>query len=193
MTAPDRIHFTGDDEADALLARDPLALLIGFCLDQQVTVQTAFAGPLKLERRLGHLDAGRIAAMDPGELDAAFRERPGIHRFPGNMAKRVQALCAAIAEDYDGDAARVWADAADSTELEKRIRALPGFGDMKVIALGATLSKRFGVRAADGLVPSFPTLGDVDSVEALEEYQAKKRAYKKARREQDQAPAQTGR
>ena len=182
MTAPERIHFTGDDEADALLAKDPLALLIGFCLDQQVTVQTAFAGPLKLERRLGHLDAGRIAAMDPGELDAVFRERPGIHRFPGNMAKRVQALCAAIADDYDGDAARVWADAADATELERRIRALPGFGDMKVIALGATLSKRFGVRAADALVPSLPTLGDVDSVEALEDYQAKKRAGKAERR-----------
>jgi uncharacterized HhH-GPD family protein len=182
--APDRIHFTGDDEADTLLARDPLALLIGFCLDQQVTVQTAFAGPLKLKRRLGHLDAGRIAAMDPNELDATFRERPGIHRFPGNMAKRVQALCALIADDYDGDAARVWSDASDSADLEQRIRALPGFGDMKVIALGATLSKRFGVRAADGLVPSFPTLGNVDSAAALEEYQATKRAFKKARREQ---------
>lgn len=182
MAAPERLHFTGVDEADALLARDPLALLIGFCLDQQVTVQTAFAGPLKLKQRLGHLDPGRIAAMDPGELDAIFRQRPGIHRFPGNMAKRVQALCAAIVEDYDGDASRVWTDAADAAELEKRIRALPGFGDMKVIALGATLAKRFGVAAAEGLVPSFPTLGDVDSVEALEEYQAKKRAYKKARR-----------
>jgi uncharacterized HhH-GPD family protein len=178
MATPDRIHFTGDDEADTLLAQDPLALLIGFCLDQQVTVQTAFAGPLKLKRRLGHLEAGRIAAMDPAELDLAFRERPGIHRFPGNMAKRVQALCAAIEADYDGDAARVWADATDTADLERRIRALPGFGDMKVIALGATLSKRFGVQAADGLVPSFPTLGDVDSVAALEEYQAKKRAHK---------------
>ena len=184
MTTPDRIHFTGDDEADALLAQDPLALLIGFCLDQQVTVQTAFAGPLKLKRRLGHLDAGRIAAMDPAELDAVFRERPGIHRFPGNMAKRVQALCAAIEADYDGDAAQVWTTATDTAELERNIRDLPGFGDMKVIALGATLAKRFGVAAAEGLVPSFPTLGDVDSVEALEEYQAKKRAYKKARREQ---------
>jgi len=182
VAAPERIHFTGDDEADALLAKEPLALLIGFCLDQQVTVQTAFAGPLKLKKRLGHLDPGRIAAMDPGELDAVFRQRPGVHRFPGNMAKRVQALCAAIADDYDGDAARVWTEAADSADLEKRIRALPGFGDMKVIALGATLSKRFGVRAADALVPSFPTLGDVDSVEALEEYQAKKRAHKAERR-----------
>ena len=178
MSVPDRIHFTGDDEADALLAHDPLALLIGFALDQQVTVQTAFVGPLKLKQRLGHLDAARLAAMDPGELEAAFRERPAIHRFPGNMARRVQALCAAITSDYDGDAARVWTTATDATELERRIRALPGFGDMKVIALGATLSKRFGVEAADALVPSFPTLGDVDSAEALEEYQAAKRARK---------------
>jgi uncharacterized HhH-GPD family protein len=182
VTAPDRLHFTGDDEADALLARDPLALLIGFALDQQVTVQTAFGGPLKLKQRLGHLDAARIAATDPGELEVAFRERPAIHRFPGNMAKRVQALCAAIAQDYDGDAARVWTTAADTPDLERRIRALPGFGDMKVIALGATLSKRFGVAAADGLVPSFQTLGDVDSAEALEAYQAAKRAWKAERR-----------
>ena len=182
MGAPDRIHFTGDDEADTLLAREPLALLIGFCLDQQITVQTAFAGPLKLKQRLGHLDAERIATMDPEELAATFRQRPGVHRFPGSMAKRVQALCAAIADDYDGDAARLWETASDSTELEKRIRALPGFGDMKVIALGSTLAKRFGVAAAEGLVPSFPTLGDVDSAEALASYQAAKRAHKAALR-----------
>ena len=178
MPEPDRLHFTGDDEADRLLAESPLALLIGFCLDQQVTVQTAFAGPLKLQRRLGHLDAGRIAAMDPGELEAAFRERPGIHRFPGSMAKRVQALCAAIAEEYDGDASRVWTEATDAADLERRIRALPGFGDMKVLALSATLAKRFGVRVAEPLAPAFPTLGDVDSIEALEAYQAAKRAHK---------------
>ena len=184
---PDRLYFTGDDEADALNARDPLALLIGFALDQQVTVPTAFLGPLKLQRRLGHLDAERIAAMDPAELEAAFRERPAVHRFPGAMAKRVQALCAAIAEDYDGDAAAVWRTAADTKELERRIRKLPGFGDMKVIALGATLSKRFDVAVADGLVPDFPTLGDVDSVEALESYQAAKRAHKAAVRAARQA------
>ena len=184
---PDRLYFTGDDEADALNARDPLALLIGFALDQQVTVPTAFLGPLKLQRRLGHLDAERIAAMDPGELEAAFRERPAVHRFPGAMAKRVQALCAAVAEDYDGDAAAVWRTAADTKELEQRIRKLPGFGDMKVIALGATLSKRFDVAVADGLVPDFPTLGDVDSVEALESYQAAKRAHKAAVRAARQA------
>ncbi|MBA2641852.1 MAG: DNA repair protein, partial [Actinobacteria bacterium] len=133
---PDALHFTGDPEADALLARDPLALLIGFALDQQVTVQTAFAGPLKLRERLGRLDASAIAGMDPAELEAAFRERPAVHRFPGAMAKRVQALCATLAQDYGGKAERVWTTAADGEELERRIRALPGFGEMKVIALG---------------------------------------------------------
>jgi uncharacterized HhH-GPD family protein len=182
MGTPAALHFTGDDEADALLARDPLALLIGFALDQQVPVQTAFSGPLKLRQRLGHLDPARIAAMDPAALDAVFRERPAVHRFPGNMAKRVQELCGVVETEYGGDAARVWADAADAGDLERRIRGLPGFGDMKVIALGSTLAKRFGVAAAEGLVPDFPTLGDVDSAEALASYQAAKRAHRAARR-----------
>ena len=181
---PDAIHFTGDPDADALLARDPLALLIGFALDQQVTVQQAFAGPLRIQQRLGTLDAARIAATDPGRLEEVFRERPAIHRFPGSMAKRVQALCALVADEYDGDASRLWTEAKDAKDLERRIRALPGFGDMKVLALSAVLAKRFGVEVAKPLAPSFPTLGDVDSVEALHEYQAAKRAYKKARREQ---------
>ena len=181
---PDAIHFTGDPDADALLARDPLALLIGFALDQQVTVQQAFAGPLRIQQRLGTLDAARIAATDPGRLEEVFRERPAIHRFPGSMAKRVQALCALVADEYDGDASRLWTEAKDAKDLEKRIRALPGFGDMKVLALSAVLAKRFGVEVAKPLAPTFPTLGDVDSVEALHEYQAAKRAYKKARREQ---------
>ena len=120
--------------------------------------------------------------MDPAELEAVFRERPAIHRFPGAMAKRVQALCAEIAAEYDGHAERVWTEAADATSSSAAIRALPGFGDMKVIAFGATLAKRFGVEAAEPLVPSFPTLGDVDSPEALAEYQAKKRAHKAAQR-----------
>ena len=182
MPSPDRLHFTGDDAADALIARDPLALLIGFALDQQITVQTAFAGPLKLQLRLGSLDAGTIAATDPAELEAMFRQPPAIHRFPGSMAKRVHDLCAHIEAEYDGRAERVWTEATDAMELERRIRALPGFGDMKVKALGAVLAKRFGVEAAKPLAPSYPTLGDVDSVEALEAYQAAKRAHKRARR-----------
>ena len=185
MSAPDRLHFTGDDAADALIARDPLALLIGFALDQQIRVQAAFAGPLKLQLRLGgSLDAATIAAIDPAELEAMFRQPPAIHRFPGSMAKRVHDLCAHIETEYDGHAERVWTEASDAKELERRIRALPGFGDMKVKALGAVLAKRFGVEKAMPLAPTYPTLGDVDSVEALEAYQAAKRAYKKARREE---------
>jgi uncharacterized HhH-GPD family protein len=178
MAAPAALHFTGNAEADALIAGDPLALLIGFALDQQVTVQTAFAGPLKLRQRLGSLDAGAIAATDPAELEARFRQPPAIHRFPGSMAKRVHDLCGHVVAEYDGHAERVWTEATDAKDLERRIRALPGFGDMKVMALSAVLSKRFGVAVAAPLAPSFPTLGDVDSAQALEEYQAAKRAHK---------------
>jgi uncharacterized HhH-GPD family protein len=181
---PDRLYFTGDEAADTLLAKNPLALLIGFALDQQVTVPTAFLGPRKLEQRLGGLDAAAIAGMDPTELDAAFREKPAVHRFPGNMARRVQELCATIVSEYGGDAARVWTDATDDADLRRRIEALPGFGEMKVKALGSVLAKQYGVKAAEGLVPNHPTLGDVDSAEALERYQAAKRAHKAKMRAQ---------
>jgi uncharacterized HhH-GPD family protein len=181
---PEALHFTGDPESDALLAADPLALLIGFALDQQVSVQQAFSGPLKIKRRLGTLDAGAIAATDPARLDEVFRERPAVHRFPGNMARRVQELCVFVVERYDGRAERVWTDATDSTDLRRRIEELPGFGEMKVKALGSVLAKRFGVAVAEGLVPGHPTLGDVDSAEALEHYQAQKRAYKQSLRAQ---------
>jgi uncharacterized HhH-GPD family protein len=177
-TKPDRLHFTGVDEADALIACEPFALLVGFALDQQVSVQTAFSGPLKLQQRLGTLEPGAIAATDPGRLEAVFREKPAIHRFPGAMATRVHDLAATVAEEYGGDAERVWRDAADGADLRARISALPGFGEMKVKALSAVLAKRFGVRAAEEIAPAHPTLGDVDSPEALEAYQAKKRAYK---------------
>jgi uncharacterized HhH-GPD family protein len=178
IAAPDRLHFTESDEANALIAREPLALLIGFALDQQVSVQSAFTGPLKIKERLGTLDAGEIASTDPDRLEAAFRERPAVHRFPGSMATRVRDLCAFIEGEYDGDAGRLWGEAGDSTELRRRIAELPGFGEMKIKALGAVLAKRFGVEAAQGLVPGHPTLGDVDSPEALERYQAMKREYK---------------
>jgi len=172
---PDRLHFTDSDAANELIARDPLALLIGFVLDQQVTVQKAFAGPLVLRERVGTLDAGALAALD---LEPPFRVRPAIHRFPGAMAKRVRELTAHVAEHYDGDAARIWTGAATSEELCARLEALPGFGKMKVGALAAVLARRFGVELAEALVPPHPTLGDVDSRQALEEYQAGKRAHK---------------
>ena len=178
LPVPDRLHFTGDDEADRLLAEEPLALLIGFALDQQVPLQRAFSAPAELRRRIGTLDPGHVAAMDPAELQAAFREKPALHRFPGAMAGRVQELCSVVLDEYGGDAARVWAEAGDTAELRRRIGSLPGFGAMKITALGSVLAKRFGVAAAQGLVPSHPTLGDVDSPAALERYQAAKRAYK---------------
>jgi uncharacterized HhH-GPD family protein len=180
VARPTHLHFTGDDEADRLLAEEPLALLVGFVLDQQVTVQKAFSGPLVLRRRLGTLDAATIAGTDPGELEELFRERPAIHRFPGNMARRVQELCAAIAEDYGGRAERVWLEAESGEELKRRLLALPGIGPMKTGSLLAILGKRFGVRPPgwEDVAPQHPTLGDVDSYEALEAYQEKKRAYK---------------
>ncbi len=180
MTIATSLPFTGDDEADRLLAAEPLALLIGFALDQQVTVQKAFSGPIELKRRLGHLDAARIAAMDPSALDAVFRERPAIHRFPGSMAGKIQALCATIADIYGNDARRVWAEATDGRDLEARLLGLPGIGEMKAKSLIAVLGKRFDVRPPgyDGVAPTWPTLGDVDSAEALASYQAGKRAHK---------------
>jgi uncharacterized HhH-GPD family protein len=174
----DALHFTGNEEADALLAAEPLALLIGFALDQQVPVPTAFMGPLKLKQRIGTLDAGRIAATDPADLEAAFRQKPAIHRFPGTMATRVQDLGAFVAERYGGRAERLWTEAADADDLRARIGELPGFGEMKIKALGSVLAKRYGVAAAKRLVPSHPTLGDVESAESLRAYQDAKRAYK---------------
>ena len=177
---PDALYFTDSDEANRLIAQDPLALLIGFAIDQQVTVPTAFSGPLKLKERIGSLDAKKIAAMDPGELEAAFRQTPAIHRFPGSMAKRVQELCAVVADEYGGEAQRVWTEAADAADLRKRIGSLPGFGAMKITGLGSVLALQFGVDAAQELVPEHPCLGKIDSHEALLEYQAAKRAHKAA-------------
>ena len=176
---PEALYFTDSDEANELIAQDPLALLIGFALDQQVTVPTAFSGPLKLKQRLGgELDPAKIVAIDPAELEAIFRERPGIHRFPGAMARRVQELCAVLLEDYGGDAERVWTEATDSADLARRIGALPGFGVMKISGLGSVLALRFGLETAAELVPSYPNLGRIDSKESLAEYQAAKRAHK---------------
>jgi uncharacterized HhH-GPD family protein len=189
---PDALYFTESDEANELIAQDPLALLIGFALDQQVTVPTAFSGPLKLKQRLGgELDAAKIVAMDPEELESAFRQRPAIHRFPGSMARRVQELCAVVLEDYGGDAERIWTEATDAADLRRRIGGLPGFGEMKITGFGSVLALRFGVEAAAELVPSYPCLGGVDSPEALADYQAKKRAHKAELRAAAQAASPT--
>jgi uncharacterized HhH-GPD family protein len=172
---PARLYFTDSDEANALIASDPMALLVGFALDQQITVQKAFAGPLAIRERVGSLDPGRLAAAD---LESVFREKPAIHRFPAKMAERVHALAVYVRDELDGDAARVWSDAPDAATLRANIAALPGFGEMKTKALAAVLAKRFGIPVARDLLPPHPTLGDVDSPQALLDYQAAKRAHK---------------
>jgi uncharacterized HhH-GPD family protein len=174
---PDRLHFTESDEANELIATDPMALLIGFALDQQVSVQKAFSGPLAIRERTGSLDAAALADAD---LDPIFRAKPAVHRFPGAMATRVHDLAVHIRDEYDGDAGRVWGDARDGADLRARLEALPGFGEMKVKALGSVLAKRYDLSVAAELVPWHPTLGDVDSAEALTNYQAAKREHKAA-------------
>jgi uncharacterized HhH-GPD family protein len=172
---PEALWFTDDEEACRLLAREPFALLVGFALDQQVTVQQAFLGPLRLKQRLGTLEPGAVADAD---LEPLFREKPAIHRFPGSMAERVRELAATVEEEYGGDASRLWTEAVDGPDLRRRIGALPGFGEMKIKSLGSVLAKRYGVAVAQELVPAHPTLGDVDSPQALADYQAAKKAHK---------------
>jgi uncharacterized HhH-GPD family protein len=183
-TKPAALHFTGVPEADELIARDPMALLIGFALDQQVSVEKAFTAPLELVRRVGTIDAATLAGMDPAELEQAFRAKPALHRYPGTMARRTQELAATIASEYGGDAARIWREAEDGRDLERRLLDLPGIGPMKAAGLLAVLGKRFGIRPPgwEEVAPKHPTLGDVDSAEALARYQAGKRAHKAALR-----------
>ena len=172
---PDRLYFTDSDEANELIAKDPMALLIGFALDQQVPVQKAFSGPLVLRERLGTLEPQALAAAD---LEPIFAQKPAIHRFPAAMARRVHALAQHICDEYGGDARRVWASTRSSEQLKRNLAALPGFGEMKVGSLAAVLEKQMKIKAAAGIGPDHPTLGDVDSLDALADYQAAKRAHK---------------
>jgi uncharacterized HhH-GPD family protein len=141
------LHLSGDPDADALLSRNPLALLIGMVLDQQIPLERAFAAPAQLAERLGRpLDATDLAATDPGELAAAFATRPALHRFPGSMAARVQEVCRVVVDSYGGDAARVWTEARDGKDLLQRVKSLPGFGEQKARIFVALLGKQLGVR-----------------------------------------------
>ncbi|HEY6760358.1 MAG TPA: DNA repair protein [Baekduia sp.] len=175
MTEPDRLYFTESDEANALIASDPMALLVGFALDQQVTVQKAFMGPLVIQERLGSLAPAALADAD---LDTLFRVKPAVHRYPGAMAQRVHDLAVHVRDNYGGDAARVWTDATDAASLRANLEGLPGFGEMKVKSIGSVLFHHYGVAIAHDLVPWHPTLGGVDSPEALADYQAKKKVHK---------------
>ena len=174
------IRWTDNPEADALLEREPLALLIGLVLDQQVKMEKAFSGPYELQKRVGHLDAKKIAAMDPAELDRAFRERPALHRFPGSMAKRVQEMCATVAGKYGGDAGRVWRDATTGKELAANLKGLPGFGEMKVKITVAVLAKKFGVKPPgwEAQAATWHSVADVDSLESMAEARDVKRQMK---------------
>ena len=184
MPGPTLLPWTGDEAADRLIATDPNALLIGFALDQQITVQKAFAGPATLQARLGFLDPQRIAELDPDVFLAACRAQPAVHRFPGSMATRIQDLCAVLVRDYGGDGSRVWTEATDAADLATRLGALPGFGEMKVRTVMVLLHRQYGVDLP-GLaerMPAHQTLGDVRSADELAAYQAGKRAAKAAKR-----------
>jgi uncharacterized HhH-GPD family protein len=163
------IVWTDDPAANKLLETDPFALLVGMVLDQQVKMEKAFAGPYELQRRLGRLDVREIASMDPERLDRVFRERPALHRFPGSMARRVQAMAAAVVESYGGDAGAVWRDAKTGDELAARISALPGFGDMKTRIMVSILAKKFGVTPPgwEEHAASWHSVADVDSAETM--------------------------
>ncbi len=178
---PDALHWTGDADADALLASDPLALLIGMLLDQQISMEKAFRGPYDLTQRLGTgLDAGHLAGMDPEELTEVFRQRPALHRFPGSMAKRTQALCQCIVDEFGGDPERIWTEAADARDLMRRLLALPGYGKAKARIFVGILGKRLGIQP-DGweeVAADWPSIADVATYDDIAEVRDAKRAMK---------------
>lgn len=181
---PDQLFYTDDEEANRLLATDATALLIGWVLDQQVTVQKAFAGPLELKRRIGTLDPATIAAYDTVELEDVFAAKPALHRFPQAMARRVQGAMQAVVEHYGGDASRIWNEARDYEDLRQRLGMVPGFGELKVLGVTAMLVRRFGMDFTgwEEQIPPYGSLADVTSTDELKRYQTRKRAYKAARR-----------
>ena len=194
MRVTPRLCLAQDAEADQLLSRDPLALLVGMVLDQQIPLEWAFKGPLHMTQRLGRdLDAADIAGRDPDELAKVFATPPAIHRFPGSMAGRVQQLCRVVADEYDGDAEAVWRDAKDGPELLKRVEALPGFGKQKAKIFVAFVGKQLGVTAKGwreaagefGEAKSYKSIADITDAKSLE----KVRAYKKAMKAKAKAEA----
>jgi uncharacterized HhH-GPD family protein len=189
------LEWTGDPEADRLVSENPMALLIGFCLDQQVPIEWAFLGPLHMRERLGTIDPVEIARMDPAEVEAAFRKPPALHRFPGSMGRRVYGLCRIIADEYGGDPTRIWTEAGDATQLQRRFAALPGFGAAKARIMVGVVARHLGVRP-DGwerVAPDWPTLADVSTVAEREAYQMQKRAFKAALRAEAAAKAPAAR
>ena len=186
------LHITGDTAADALLTDNPLALLVGMLLDQQVPMETAFAGPLKIEQRTGATDAAAIASMAPDEFLAAFQQTPAVHRFPGSMATRVQTLCQTLVDEWGGDASHLWTEGdPDGAEVLKRLKALPGFGEQKAKIFLALLGKQYGFTGAGwreaagayGEDGSFRSVADIVSPESLTKVREHKKAMKAAAKE----------
>jgi uncharacterized HhH-GPD family protein len=183
MTQPERLPFTPDPAAQELLATNPSALLVGIVLYQQVTVEKAFSSPYVLQERLGHAyDVAEIAAIDPEKLEALFREKPALHRFPANMAKRTQAVCVALVEEFDGNVTKLWSEASTADEVMKNMTSLPGFGDYKARVYFGVLQKWFGVSPTgwEEVVPDWPTIQDVDTVEDLQDLKVRKKMWKES-------------
>jgi uncharacterized HhH-GPD family protein len=175
--------FTSDADANALLESNPLAVMTGMLLDQQVPMEWAFGAPKLLKERLGGtLDATAIAAMDPAELEAIFRAKPALHRYPGSMAKRTHTLCRYLVEHYDGRADGVWTDVHSGDELLRRVLALPGFGKDKARIFVGVLGKRLGVQPPgwEAVAADWASIADVDSYARVQEIREKKRAHKAA-------------
>ena len=187
----ENLWLTGDESADQLLSSDPFALLVGMLLDQQVPMETAFAGPRKIAERMGGFDVRRIAAADPEEFSALCATPPAVHRYPGSMAGRVQAVAAAVVEQYDGDVTRLWTDGdPDGREVLRRLKALPGFGEQKAKIFVALLGKRRGVTPAGwrevagdyGVEGSRRSIADVTDTTSLHEVRETKKSIKAAAR-----------
>jgi uncharacterized HhH-GPD family protein len=186
------LHITGDADADRLLTADPLALLIGMLLDQQVPMETAFAGPLKIQERAGSVDAATLAGYDPDAFVELFKTPPAVHRFPGSMAARVQALCAAVDQEWGGDAAAIWTRGEPTgAEVLARLKRLPGFGEQKAKIFLALLGKQYGftgegwreAAGAYGEEGSSRSVADITSTESLAKVREYKRAVKSAAKE----------
>lgn len=183
MEQPDQLYLTNEPAANAFIAGDPLGLLVGLVLHQQIPTEKAFHSPLLLRDRLGRdLDAADLAGVDPEALEAVFKEKPALHRFPGSMAKRVQAVCEHLVAEYDGSVSALWADAESADELMERLLAIPGFGEYKARIYLGLLARRFRIQPAgwEEYLPTWPSIVDVESLDDLADLKARKKAWKES-------------
>jgi uncharacterized HhH-GPD family protein len=183
MKQPDQLYLTNEPDANEFIAEDPLGLLVGLVLHQQIPTEKAFSSPLVLRDRLGRdLDAGELAAADPEALEAVFKEKPALHRFPGSMAKRVQAVCEHLVAEYGGSVSALWSNVRSADELMKRLLAIPGFGEYKARIYLGLLARRFQIQPPgwEAYLPTWPSIVDVESLEDLADLKARKKAWKES-------------